>query len=86
MTATTALEHDLRSVVGPEALADTGDARFRRDATESQGLTGRPDAVVLPANADEVAAVVAWCYEHDVSRARRRRAERALRTRRASAR
>jgi glycolate oxidase subunit GlcD len=59
-------EHDLRSVVGPDALADAGDARFRHDATESQGLTGRPDAVVLPANANEVAAVVAWCYEHDV--------------------
>src|SRR5262249_38592539 len=30
------------------------------------GLPGKADAVVLPASAEEVAQVVAWCYEHDV--------------------
>jgi glycolate oxidase subunit GlcD len=64
---TTALERDLEAVVGAGALSDRGDSRFQRDATESQGLTGQPDAVVLPASADEVAAVVAWCYAHDVA-------------------
>jgi glycolate oxidase subunit GlcD len=37
-----------------------------RDETETRGIRGRADAVVLPGDAAEVAAVVAWCYEHDV--------------------
>jgi glycolate dehydrogenase FAD-linked subunit len=36
------------------------------DATASQGIRGRADAVALPANAQEVAQVVRWCYENDV--------------------
>jgi len=36
------------------------------DETEGRGLRGHADAVVLPDNADEVAAVVAWCYEQGV--------------------
>lgn len=62
-----ALDGELRALVGDAGLADPGDARFARDATESQGLSGRPDAVVLPADAEEVRAVVAWCYAHDVA-------------------
>ncbi|HUA74666.1 MAG TPA: FAD-linked oxidase C-terminal domain-containing protein [Solirubrobacteraceae bacterium] len=31
-----------------------------------RGLEGRAEAVALPGNAEEVAAVVSWCYEHDV--------------------
>jgi glycolate oxidase subunit GlcD len=65
--ATTPLQQALRSVVGDDGLADPGEARFQRDATESQGLVGMPDAVVLPATAQEVAAVVDWCYRHDVA-------------------
>ncbi|HYF24947.1 MAG TPA: FAD-binding oxidoreductase [Baekduia sp.] len=45
--------------VAPEAAA-------LRDATEAQALTGRADALVRPGTPQEVAAVVAWCYEHDV--------------------
>jgi glycolate oxidase subunit GlcD len=41
-------------------------AQYLTDATEGRGLTGRADAVVLPQSAQEVAAVVDWCYEHDV--------------------
>ncbi len=58
---------ELRPLVGVEGLADPADARFQHDATESQGLRGIPDAVVLPADADAVAAVVSWCYERDVA-------------------
>ena len=58
---------ELRSIVGEAGLRDADDARFWRDATEAQGLSGRPDAVVLPATREEVAAVVAWCYAHDVA-------------------
>ncbi len=60
------IERELRAIVGERGVGDAGDARFHTDATESQGLRGRPDAVVLPAGAEEVRAVVAWCYAHDV--------------------
>jgi FAD/FMN-containing dehydrogenase len=36
------------------------------DATEHRGIKGSADAVALPATAEEVARVVAWCYEHEV--------------------
>jgi glycolate oxidase subunit GlcD len=62
-----ALEGALRALVGGDAIAASGDPRFGRDATGSQGLAGTPDAVVLPADAGQVAAVLAWCYEHDVA-------------------
>lgn len=61
------IEHELRALVGEAGIGDAADARFHRDATESQGLEARPDAVVLPASTEEVRAVVAWCYEHDVA-------------------
>jgi glycolate oxidase subunit GlcD len=57
---------ELRALVGEAGLGDPEDRRFGQDATESQGLTGRPDAVVLPASTDEVAAVVRWCCEHEL--------------------
>jgi glycolate oxidase subunit GlcD len=60
------MQAELRLIVGDSGLADAGDARFHRDATESQGLDGAPDAVVVPASTDEVARVVAWCYAHEV--------------------
>ena len=62
-----ALERALRALVGDAGIADADDARYGRDATESQGLSGRPDAVVLPADAEQVRAVVAWCCAHDVA-------------------
>ncbi|HEU4704046.1 MAG TPA: FAD-linked oxidase C-terminal domain-containing protein [Conexibacter sp.] len=61
------LERELRAIVGDAGVGDAADTRFGRDATESQGLGGRPDAVVLPADAEQVRAVVAWCYERDVA-------------------
>ncbi|HKG02763.1 MAG TPA: FAD-linked oxidase C-terminal domain-containing protein [Conexibacter sp.] len=61
-----ALTDELRALVGDAGLGDLADRRFERDATESQGLSGRPDAVVLPASTEEVRAVVAWCCAHDV--------------------
>jgi glycolate oxidase subunit GlcD len=61
------LERELRALVGDAGVADPADVRFHHDATESQALTGRPDAVVLPADTEEVAAVVRWCYAHDVA-------------------
>ncbi|MGB2710305.1 MAG: FAD-binding protein, partial [Conexibacter sp.] len=57
----------LRDLVDDEGIGDATDARFAHDATESQALSGRPDAVVLPASTEQVRAVVAWCYAHDVA-------------------
>ncbi|HEY5344078.1 MAG TPA: FAD-linked oxidase C-terminal domain-containing protein [Solirubrobacteraceae bacterium] len=37
------------------------------DATEAHGLRGHADALALPRCAEEVAAVLAWCYEHEVA-------------------
>jgi glycolate oxidase subunit GlcD len=62
----TPLERDLRAIVGDRGLVDAATAVYGHDAAEARGVQGRPDAVVLPVSAQEVAAVVAHCYEHDV--------------------
>ncbi len=56
------MERELRAIVGEEAVLP-GEGHYLTDFT---GLPGKADAVVLPSTADEVAKVVAWCYEHDV--------------------
>jgi len=56
------VERELREIVGDEGIA-AEPGWYLSDIT---GLPGKADAVVLPATAAEVAAVVAWCYEHDV--------------------
>jgi glycolate oxidase subunit GlcD len=58
----------LAAVVGDDALVTDGRMRpYLHDATEARGLTGSADAVVLPGDAAQVAAVMAWCYEHGVA-------------------
>ncbi len=51
---------DLASIVGADHVA--------RDVelADASGLRGRAGVLVTPADAREVAAVVAWCYAHDV--------------------
>jgi glycolate oxidase subunit GlcD len=61
------LIRNLRGLVEPAAVLDPGPAVYGADATEGRGVRGRPDAVVLPSTAEEVAAVLAYCYEHDVA-------------------
>ncbi len=56
------MERELRAIVGEEAVLSAG-GHYLTDFT---GLPGKADAVVLPSSADEVARIVAWCYEHDV--------------------
>jgi glycolate oxidase subunit GlcD len=58
-------EPELRAAVSAEILAPT--AHYLADETEGRGLRGRADAVALPRSAEEVAEVVAWCYEHGVA-------------------
>jgi glycolate oxidase subunit GlcD len=53
--------------VGAGHVLEAGpDSPYNHDASGRRGLQGRADAVVLPGSAEEVAAVVGWCYEHDI--------------------
>jgi FAD/FMN-containing dehydrogenase len=62
-----ALVQDLGRIVGSAQVLG-GDARgYASDASESAGLRGAADAVVLPADSEQVCAVVAWCYERGVA-------------------
>jgi glycolate oxidase subunit GlcD len=58
---------DLRTRFGNDLVLDGVPAAYLSDATEARGLHGRADAVVLPRTTAEVAEIVAWCYDHDVS-------------------
>ena len=65
-TTSASITRELAGLLGPGGVL-TGDARaYLSDATESRNLRGRADAVALPKDAEQVAATVAWCYEHDV--------------------
>jgi glycolate oxidase subunit GlcD len=56
------LETALRAEFGDAVLPGTP-AEYLTDVTQAPG---RADAVVLPGDAEEVAAVLGWCYERDV--------------------
>ena len=63
------MSRELATLLGSEAVlaGDDGGARsYLADSTESRAIRGRADAIALPADATEVAAVLRWCYEHDV--------------------
>ena len=61
-----AIERELRRVVAGDNVLPGSSAAHLGDFTEERGVRGRADAVVLPGSAEEVAKVVAWCYERDV--------------------
>jgi len=58
---------DLARIVGAGAVLPGTTSAYLADASAVMGLRGRADAVVLPTDAEQVAAVVAWCYAHDVA-------------------
>jgi glycolate oxidase subunit GlcD len=64
---TGALERDLLAVLGDGSVLPGTAPGYGADATEGRGVRGLPDAVALPSTAEDVAAVVAWCYAHDVA-------------------
>jgi glycolate oxidase subunit GlcD len=64
VTALASVERDLRAAVTADVSAPT--SAYLTDMTEARGLHGRADAVALPRSAEEVAEVVAWCYEREV--------------------
>src|SRR5690606_38036464 len=41
-------------------------ATVSRDATGSRGISGRADLLALPEDAEQVAAVLAWCYDREL--------------------
>ena len=55
---------ELASVVSAESLVEP-QGRFLADLM-GRGVVGSADAVVMPSTTAEVAAVMRWCYEHDV--------------------
>ena len=59
---------ELARIVGAERVleAPPPGSPYNSDASRRRELQGRADAVVLPGSAEEVAAVVRWCYAHDV--------------------
>ncbi len=56
---------ELEAIVGADGVLEPEPA-YLRDATETRGVAGHAEAVVLPRTTDEVARLLAWCYEHDV--------------------
>jgi FAD/FMN-containing dehydrogenase len=56
----------LAAIVGEAAVLPGETAAYLADETEGRGLRGHAEAVVLPATSEEVASVVACCYEHDL--------------------
>jgi glycolate oxidase subunit GlcD len=58
---------DLARIVGEQHVLRNAGAEWTQDASVAMGLRGHADAVVLPGSAQEVADVVAWCYERGVA-------------------
>jgi glycolate oxidase subunit GlcD len=60
------IERELRDLFGPDAVVEGTPLPYLVDQTEGRGLRGHADAVVRPACPDDVARLVAWCYERNV--------------------
>ena len=58
---------ELSRLIGPRHVLDVPAAsEYNRDLSRRRGVEGRADAVALPGSPEEVRALLAWCYEHDV--------------------
>jgi glycolate oxidase subunit GlcD len=61
------MHRELSSLIGAEHVLEAPpNSPYNHDCSRRRGVDGRADAVVLPGSAEEVAAVVRWCYAHDV--------------------
>ena len=81
----TAIRAELARLVGAEHVLDAPPSSpYNLDCSRRRGVEGRAEAVVLPGDPSEVAAVLAWCYERDVSIVPRGGGTRAGRRRRAA--
>lgn len=68
MVCMTSIAAALQALVGgaDNVRSDDAAGHYEHDMTLGMGLRGRPSAVVMPAENEQVAAVVAWCYERGV--------------------
>ena len=62
------MHKQLSRLIGSEHVLDAPPSQspYNADSSNRRGAVGRADAVALPGTPEEVAAIVAWCYEHDV--------------------
>ncbi len=61
------MQAELGRLIGGEYVLDApAGSPYNSDSSRRRELRGRADAVVLPGSAEQVAAVVSWCYAHDV--------------------
>jgi glycolate oxidase subunit GlcD len=66
-SATPAIVSELSRVIGSQHVLDAPPASsYNADCSNRRGIEGHADAVALPGDAREVAAVLAWCYAHDL--------------------
>jgi glycolate oxidase subunit GlcD len=63
---TEVIAEELQAQIPARNVLPGDSAHYLADETEGRGLRGHADAVVLPETAEEVAAVVAWCYDRGV--------------------
>src|SRR2546423_259738 len=62
-----ALRAELGGLLGAEHVLDAQPGSvYNFDASGRRAVEGRADAVALPGRAEEVAALLRWCYAHDV--------------------
>jgi len=61
------VQRDLARIVGDDWVRPGDDPIYTADQTAFSAVRGIAEAVVLPADVDEVAAVVAWCSENGVA-------------------
>lgn len=62
------LTRDIAAIVGERNVLDGATSPYGQDATyDILGLRGIAEAVVRPGDAEEVARVLAWCYERDLA-------------------
>src|SRR5271167_2214660 len=58
---------ELGRLVGSEhVLRAPAGSPYNNDAARRRGVEGRAEAVVLPGSSEDAAAVMRWCYGHDV--------------------
>ncbi|HEV3047497.1 MAG TPA: FAD-binding oxidoreductase [Solirubrobacteraceae bacterium] len=62
------MRKELSRLLGAEHVLESPPpgSPYNRDSSNRRGIEGRADAVAVPGSAEQVAATVAWCYEHDV--------------------
>jgi len=66
VSTSAAIAHELRALLGDDGVLPGTTRAYLTDATETRTVRGRADAVALPRDSAQVAAVLGWCYEHDV--------------------